>query len=82
VLLNTDRNAATGPLLGADFAVVLDANGYGLLAWNGSDYVESTASAGQRCLDLHAGRTTASASVASADRLARQGDDEGRGARR
>jgi hypothetical protein len=39
VLLNADRNASTGPLLGADYVFVLDATGYGLLAWNGSDYV-------------------------------------------
>jgi hypothetical protein len=43
VLLNTDRNAGTGPLLGAEYAFVIDATGYDVLAWNGSDYVTSSA---------------------------------------
>jgi hypothetical protein len=47
VLLNTDRNASTGSLLGGDYAFVVDATGYALLAWNGSDYVESTATTDQ-----------------------------------
>jgi hypothetical protein len=35
VLLNTDRSASTGPLLGADYVFALDANGYALLAGTG-----------------------------------------------
>lgn len=44
VFVDADRNAATGDELGSEFVIVIDAEGLGMVRWDGVDYVDVEAS--------------------------------------